>query len=575
MNIEEIETLEVDLNPTSETDVELEKTTPQGDSAYIVAVKNGFEGTEEEWLESLKGETGPEGPEGPRGETGPQGKTGPQGETGPEGPRGEPGKFKIEVVEELPTIGKDDTLYLVPKDGEENDVYDEYVFVNEKWEHIGNTKIDLSNYATKDDLKSHVGPIDLNTIQDFVDLWVDEDAFIIEKLDEKAERTELNKKQDILTPGDNITIENNVISAIGGSSIDTRLVPNYDIAIENLPSSGTKTLSTNETTKIKEILQDAYDKGYNILSITIHNTFGGYRVTLGINGSNFIIQNKPTSIDMKGIYIPNRMIDASPSNNITVYQFTINNITWQDDNITYIATPRMYIEQSNFLSTKNTYGFTPTADYHPATKKYVDDSVSTKQDTLTAGDNITIEDNVISASSGGGSFGIHYLEDTEATADNPLDITNSEPGVYYSKSGHKFYIKITDMTTGEEYTSNISVSYGKDFKFYLFKKYNENLVDMDTVFAYECITENSNDENKPSIKAYRYYYHNNTLMYDRILTTGQLLTGEGVQYVSGKKTFTTLPESSVVPSTNNQLTNKKYVDDAIASAITTTLEGEY
>ena len=29
----------------------------QGYSAYQVAVINGFEGTEEEWLESLKGET--------------------------------------------------------------------------------------------------------------------------------------------------------------------------------------------------------------------------------------------------------------------------------------------------------------------------------------------------------------------------------------------------------------------------------------------------------------------------------------------------------------------------------------
>lgn len=37
------------------------------------------------------------------------------------------------------------------------------------------------------------------------------------------------------------------------------------------------------------------------------------------------------------------------------------------------------------------------------------------------------------------------------------------------------------------------------------------------------------------------------------------------QSISGKKTFTTLPESSVKPTTDNQLVNKKYVDDAIAS----------
>lgn len=43
---------------------------PPGDSAYQVAVKNGFVGTEAQWLESLKGPEGPEGPEGPQGPAG-------------------------------------------------------------------------------------------------------------------------------------------------------------------------------------------------------------------------------------------------------------------------------------------------------------------------------------------------------------------------------------------------------------------------------------------------------------------------------------------------------------------------
>ena len=35
-----------------------------GKSAYEIAVEHGFEGTEEEWLESLKGEPGPPGADG-------------------------------------------------------------------------------------------------------------------------------------------------------------------------------------------------------------------------------------------------------------------------------------------------------------------------------------------------------------------------------------------------------------------------------------------------------------------------------------------------------------------------------
>lgn len=41
----------------------------EGKSAYEVAVANGFEGTEEEWLESLKG------PQGEQGDTGADGKS--------------------------------------------------------------------------------------------------------------------------------------------------------------------------------------------------------------------------------------------------------------------------------------------------------------------------------------------------------------------------------------------------------------------------------------------------------------------------------------------------------------------
>lgn len=59
-----------------------------GKSAYEIACAYGFEGTEDAWLESLKGEKGDPGEQGPRGLIGPQG---PQGEAGPTGPQGETG----------------------------------------------------------------------------------------------------------------------------------------------------------------------------------------------------------------------------------------------------------------------------------------------------------------------------------------------------------------------------------------------------------------------------------------------------------------------------------------------------
>ena len=60
----------------------------KGLSAYEIAVKNGFEGSEQEWLASLKGEkgeTGAAGPEGSRGLLGLEGKPGQDGAPGKEG----------------------------------------------------------------------------------------------------------------------------------------------------------------------------------------------------------------------------------------------------------------------------------------------------------------------------------------------------------------------------------------------------------------------------------------------------------------------------------------------------------
>ena len=70
---------------------------PQGDSAYQSALNTGFSGTEAEWIASVQGvegpagPAGPQGPQGPQGATGPTGPTGPQGNVGPEGPAGATG----------------------------------------------------------------------------------------------------------------------------------------------------------------------------------------------------------------------------------------------------------------------------------------------------------------------------------------------------------------------------------------------------------------------------------------------------------------------------------------------------
>ena len=58
----------------------------------------------------------------------------------------------FEVVDALPESDiKSNAIYLVPSNiSGLNNIYDEYIYVNDKWELIGNTNIDLSQYATKE-----------------------------------------------------------------------------------------------------------------------------------------------------------------------------------------------------------------------------------------------------------------------------------------------------------------------------------------------------------------------------------------------------------------------------------------
>ncbi|AWD89944.1 hypothetical protein G9362_16040 [Bacillus sp. EKM601B] len=59
-----------------------------GKSAYDIAVDNGFSGTVEEWLASLKGEKGNTGATGAKGDKGDTGATGAKGATGAAGKDG-------------------------------------------------------------------------------------------------------------------------------------------------------------------------------------------------------------------------------------------------------------------------------------------------------------------------------------------------------------------------------------------------------------------------------------------------------------------------------------------------------
>lgn len=51
-----------------------------------------------------------------------------------------------QVVQELPQTGSKGIIYLVPNNGSHPNIYDEYIYYNDRFEKIGTTEIDLSGY---------------------------------------------------------------------------------------------------------------------------------------------------------------------------------------------------------------------------------------------------------------------------------------------------------------------------------------------------------------------------------------------------------------------------------------------
>lgn len=64
--------------------------------------------------------------------------------------------LNMQIVESLPTTGiSTTTIYMILReDGEVPNLYDEYIYVNNNWELIGTSAVDLTDYYTKSETSS-------------------------------------------------------------------------------------------------------------------------------------------------------------------------------------------------------------------------------------------------------------------------------------------------------------------------------------------------------------------------------------------------------------------------------------
>ena len=108
--------------------------------------------------------------------------------------------FTTLVVNSLPVTGKNGIMYLLPSDEstESNNIYDEYIWVSDKFEKIGSTKttVDLSGYVTQTEMNTQLAnkantnhTHDIASLPDETDMLGHMENDFYTALDTKADKT--------------------------------------------------------------------------------------------------------------------------------------------------------------------------------------------------------------------------------------------------------------------------------------------------------------------------------------------------------------------------------------------------
>lgn len=111
----------------------------------------------------------------PTPKDGKDGAKGEKGDKGDKGDKGEAGEVAIEftVVDVLPENGSNGVMYLVRKGTRSTqDIYDEYMWIDDAWEHIGSTEVNLNDYYTKSEVDERVKEV-YSTNETVIGTWID------------------------------------------------------------------------------------------------------------------------------------------------------------------------------------------------------------------------------------------------------------------------------------------------------------------------------------------------------------------------------------------------------------------
>lgn len=261
----------------------------------------------------------------------------------------ETGALKRRVVSVLPSPASgidENTIYMVANSGSGDDVYDEYLYVNNKWERIGSSAVDLVDYATKNYVDNAVSSIEISDViagyastsptsdpePYYLDFVLDDmDMTIRGKQDRLVFNTAYNENTNKVatmadipsgssyTAGSGISIDsNNVISATSTQDLSQTMGSGTSITSSLTAMDGISSAISNNGSELYKLTVSAFGmKGYDNLN--------SKEVNVGID--NFVWK------DNSG----NKQITLSPSANYDGLYVNGNKVATTADITTYTA----------------------------------------------------------------------------------------------------------------------------------------------------------------------------------------------------------------------------------------------
>lgn len=352
------------------------------------------------------------------------------------------------------------------------------------------------------------------------------------------------------------------------------IIKQYEFRFTNTEINGYREylrLDDSENAQLSTILTDAYQSGVSTLILKLVFTASDSRMATYLFHEN--IQDKPTALSCYGEYnsILRRFVilGSWEGDSFTSSDSYVNSY---GSNLNIIYSKNKLVTESSTVHKYNTTEYTPTSDYHPATKKYVDDAVGAIEIPET-GLNFEIVETLPTEDISTGT--IYLVLNTEVEGDNVYD-----EYVYISSLSKFEHLGKTTIDLSNVYTKAEVETMIEEARAGLLEIEEIPTADYNTV---ENVIINS-DKLFRVTDSYPRFYYNSTEYYP--LQKGDIIFGSAqpVVYSSGNiywkeggyhykldlrkytnvdTVLTKTNTTEYTPTENYHPATKKYVDDAL------------